>query len=54
MNEGALIVFGIAVFFLVAIITFAVLSRINNVKEVDEIEPLGDMIDIKNALNKYE
>lgn len=51
--EGAAIVFGIAVFFLAAIVAFAVLSRINRVEEVEEREPIGDMVDIKAIIEKY-
>ena len=53
MIEAALIFFGIAVFFIMAIVAFSILSRINDIKETDEVEPSGDMVDISHFLNKF-
>ena len=53
MIEAALIFFGIAVFFLMAMVAFSILSRINDIKETDEVEPSGDMVDISHFLNKF-
>ncbi len=57
MIEAALIffgiAFGIAVGLIFALITFAVLSSINGIKETDEVEPTGDMVDISHFLNKF-
>jgi len=48
-----LIWFSIALFFLMAIVTFVVLSSINGIKETDEVEPTGDIVDISHFLNKF-
>jgi len=53
MIEASLIFFGIAVFFIMAIVAFSILSRINDIKETDEVEPSGDMVDIIHFLNKF-
>jgi len=53
MIEAALIFFGIAVFFIIAIVAFSILSRINDIKKTDEVEPSGDMVDTRNFLNKF-
>ena len=53
MIEAALIFFGISLGLIFALITFAVLSSINGIKETDEVEHTGDMVDISHFLNKF-
>lgn len=32
----------------------AVLGRLNGIKETDEDEPIGDMVDVKSLIQKWE
>ena len=53
---AALIFFAIAVGLFAAIITFALLSRINapRIEETQQEEALGDMVDVRAILKKWE
>jgi len=48
-----LVWFSIALGLVMAIVAFSILSRINDIKETDEVEPTGDMVDIGHFLNKF-
>ena len=52
----ALIMFAIALGLFAAIITFALLSHINapRIKETETQEALGDMVDVRAILKKWE
>lgn len=51
---AALILFAIAAGILAAIVTFAILSRINGgIEEIEQPETLGEQVDVRAILAKY-
>lgn len=48
------IVLLIPIAFFLGLYACAIWSRVNGIEETDEDEPLGDMVDIRSIINKYE
>lgn len=54
MSIETLCAIAIAVCMLGLLYLAALLSRVNDITETDKDEPLGDMVDVRSLINKYE
>ncbi len=54
MSIETICAIGIAVFFFGLLYLAAVFSRVNDIVESEIDEPLGDMVDVRKVINRYE
>lgn len=54
MSIETLCAIAIAVCMLGMLYLAALLSKVNDITETDKDEPLGDMVDVKRVINRYE
>ena len=54
MSTWQIILIAVAFSCIAALVVAAVMGRMNNIVETEVDEPLGDMVDVRSLINKYE